>query len=166
MKTSVDLKAPYSRVLIPDGKGTFFAEILEFPGCYAEGKTPTEAFNNLEKAAKSWVRAASANGQSIPEPSTTPGYSGKVVLRLPKSLHRRAAQYAERNSCSLNNFFTTSIASQVGAEEFAARLMETAGRSIASSVTATITNNFTLNAQNIEKLQFALFTNSSPKELQ
>src|SRR5207247_2076449 len=121
-------KKPYSRVLIPAENGNFFAEILEFPGCYAEGATPTEAFNNLEKAARAWILEAERSGQKIPEPSTSPGYSGKVVLRLPKSLHRKASQYAERDRSSLNQFFTTAIAAQVGAEEFARQLTDTFAR--------------------------------------
>ncbi|KKM61029.1 hypothetical protein LCGC14_1535950, partial [marine sediment metagenome] len=37
------LRKPYARVLIPDESGGYFAKILEFPGCYAEGETPNEA---------------------------------------------------------------------------------------------------------------------------
>jgi len=33
------LRKPYARVLVPDENGGFFAEILEFPGCFAEGET-------------------------------------------------------------------------------------------------------------------------------
>ena len=36
------LKEPYSRVLVPESDGTYSADILEFPGCFAEGKTPNE----------------------------------------------------------------------------------------------------------------------------
>ena len=44
------LKKPYSRVVVPDEQsGTYTAQILEFPGCITQGKTPQEAY---EKASK------------------------------------------------------------------------------------------------------------------
>ena len=49
------LKEPYSRVLLPEEDGRFSAEILEFPGCFAQGDNPGEAFDNLEMTAKSWI---------------------------------------------------------------------------------------------------------------
>ena len=79
------LKKPYSRILIPDDEsGTFTAEILEFPGCIAQGDTAQEAYERLEEAAKAWIEAALELGQEIPPPSLAHGYGGKVALRLPK----------------------------------------------------------------------------------
>lgn len=112
------LKAPYSRVLIPAEDGTYFAQILEFPGCYAEGKTANEAIQNLESSAASWIEAAQAQGQDIPEPFANYGYSGKINLRIPRSIHKRAALFAQKDDISLNQFFTSAIAARVGAEEF------------------------------------------------
>jgi len=117
------LKKPYARILIPC-EGGFSAEILEFPGCFAEGETPNETFEALESAAQSWVTAALEQGQEIPEPSASQGYSGKIALRLPKSIHRQAARMAERDDTSLNQFLLTSIAARVGAEEFCNNLIE------------------------------------------
>jgi hypothetical protein len=42
------LKKPYARVVTPDEDGSYFAEIVEFPGCFAAGKTAPEALENLE----------------------------------------------------------------------------------------------------------------------
>ena len=123
-KLSVEdfLKAPYSRILIPDGERSYSAEILEFPGCFAQGETPNEAFENLESAAKSWIQASITQGLDIPEPMLNQGYSGKISLRIPRSLHKKAAQFAERDATSLNQFLITAIASRIGAEEYHARL--------------------------------------------
>lgn len=63
------LKKAYSRVVIPDeDTGTYTAQILEFPGCLAEGKTIRQAYERLEKAAASWIEAALELGQEIPLP--------------------------------------------------------------------------------------------------
>jgi len=40
--------------------------------------------------------------------------NGKVALRLPKSLHRRAVLYAAREGVSLNQFLMTLVAEHVG----------------------------------------------------
>jgi antitoxin HicB len=116
------LRKPYSRTLIPVGDGTYFAEILEFPGCFAEGESPEEAYKNLEATAESWIEAAQGQGQGIPEPFATRDFSGRLALRIPRSIHKQAARFAERDDTSLNQFLVTSIAARVGAEEFYERL--------------------------------------------
>jgi len=111
------LRKPYARVIIPDDTGRYAAQVLEFPGCLSEGATPDEAYTNLQQATENWVDAALSQGMAIPEPSATQGYSGTVSLRLPKSIHKRAAQYARRDGVSLNQFLVSAIAARVGAED-------------------------------------------------
>ncbi len=119
------LKAPYARVLTPDEEdGGFTAEILEFPGCFAEGETADEAYRNLEAAAEGWIQAALDLGQDIPEPSMPQGYGGRVALRLPRSLHRRAVQLAERDGTSLNQFLVAAVAERVGASNLYSLMTE------------------------------------------
>jgi len=115
---------PYARIITPDEQGGFYAEVLEFPGCFAEGETPNEAFANLERAAQSWIEASLGQGNEIPEPSSNIGYSGKIALRLPKSMHRQAVRLAERNGTSLNQFLVSAVAARIGAEELYSRLAQ------------------------------------------
>lgn len=121
---STYLKEPYSRILIPNEDGIYSAEILEFPGCFAEGKDPSEAIRNLEASAEAWIEAALAQGQEIPEPEVNQGYGGKVALRLPRSVHRQAARLAEREDTSLNQFLVSAITARIGAEDLYTRLVE------------------------------------------
>lgn len=110
------LKEPYSRVLIPDDEsGTYTAVILEFPGCIAQGDTPQEAYEHLEDVAKDWIAAALDLKQEIPSPSQSLSFGGKVLLRLPKSLHRQLTLIAEREGVSLNQFIVSALAERVGA---------------------------------------------------
>jgi len=118
------LKEPYARILIPSEGGTYFAELLEFPGCYAEGNTPQDALDNLNEAAIAWIEAATDQGQDIPKPLATYGYSGKISLRIPKSVHKKAARFAQKDDVSLNQFLASAIAARVGAEELYDRLAE------------------------------------------
>jgi antitoxin HicB len=110
------LKEPYSRILIPDEEsGTYTAIISEFPGCIAQGDTPQEAYEHLEVTAQDWIEAALDLEQEIPSPSQSLSFSGKVLLRLPKSLHRQLALIAEREGVSLNQFIVSALAEKVGA---------------------------------------------------
>lgn len=110
------LKEPYSHVLIPDDEsGTYTAVILEFPGCIAQGDTPQEAYEQLENVAKEWIEAALTLKQEIPPPSQSLSYGGKILLRLPKSLHRQLALIAEREGVSLNQFIVSALSEKVGA---------------------------------------------------
>jgi predicted RNase H-like HicB family nuclease len=112
------LAKPYARVITPDRSGGYAAQVLEFPGCFSDGDTPDEAYSNLQEAAENWLESALAQGMAIPEPFAAQGYSGTVSLRLPKSLHRRAAQYAHGDGVSLNQFLVSAIAAAVGAGDF------------------------------------------------
>jgi predicted RNase H-like HicB family nuclease len=109
------LTAPYSRIVIPDpDSGTFTAQVMEFPGCVAQGDSVAEAYANLESAAERWIEAALELGQRIPEPAAAQRYSGRVLVRFPKSLHRRAAEAAARDGTSLNQFVVAAVAERVG----------------------------------------------------
>jgi predicted RNase H-like HicB family nuclease len=147
MKTAKEyLKEPYSRVLVPEADGTYSADILEFPGCFAEGRTPDEAYDNLEKVAESWIEAALEQGQEIPSPIEAHDYSGRIALRIPKSIHKQAAKFAEMDNTSLNQFFLTSVAARVGAEELYEHLskrLETKYTILSANLPASTVNLYT-----------------------
>ena len=130
------LKEPYSRVLLPEEDGRFSAEILEFPGCFAQGNNPNDTFNNLEAAAKSWIQASLDQGLDIPSPALNQNYSGKIALRIPRSLHKRAAQFAERDGTSLNQFLVAAIASKIGADEYHSYMFERIEKLVACTTVA------------------------------
>jgi predicted RNase H-like HicB family nuclease len=116
------LKLPYARILIPEEDGRFSAEVLEFPGCYSQGRHAGEAFDNLEKAATAWIETCLDLGQEIPPPSVSHGYSGRIALRLPRGLHRVAVHKAQRDGISLNQCLVTAIAAWVGADNLYERI--------------------------------------------
>ena len=62
------LSKPYGRTLIPCEEGGFFAEILEFPGCFSQGETVQETYRNINEAAEAWVEACILRDIKIPEP--------------------------------------------------------------------------------------------------
>ncbi len=118
------LRRPYARLIMPDDSGLYAAQILEFPGCFAEGDSIENAYRNLESAAESWIDAAESQGMEVPEPFASQGFSGTVSLRLPRSIHKRAAEFAHRDGVSLNQFLVSAIAARVGAEDLWRRLVD------------------------------------------
>lgn len=109
------LKRPYGRVVTPEEDGTFRAEVIEFAGCLATATTASRALKKLEDVAESWLMSVLEKGQPVPEPFDGEGeFSGKLVLRIPRSLHRKAAWAAEREGVSLNQFIGTALAETVG----------------------------------------------------
>ncbi len=114
MEAAEILKMPYARVVVPEEDGTFTAEILEFPGCVANGDSGASALAAVEQVALDWIEAEREQNHSIPEPLGTANYSGKLVVRMPQGLHRRAAQTAAREGASLNQLIVACIAEQVG----------------------------------------------------
>lgn len=107
------LARPYSRELIPNSDGTWFARIVELPGCMTEGDTDAEAIANLRDAMEAWISDALESGDPIPEPSKVEDFSGKFVVRVPKSLHRDLVRRADAEGVSLNAFVTATLAEAV-----------------------------------------------------
>lgn len=111
---STYLQKPYMRSVIPQEDGTYFAEIVEFPGCIATGNTVDEAYAELEEVAESWIEASLQAGRNIPNPLQEVEYSGKTVVRMPKSIHRKAALAAELDGVSLNQFIVNAVGIAIG----------------------------------------------------
>jgi antitoxin HicB len=49
--------------------GDFVALVPDLPGCISDGKTPQEAFSNVQDAIACWIEAAGEMGRPIPDPS-------------------------------------------------------------------------------------------------
>jgi len=108
------LGAPYTRVLRRDEDGSYAAEVLEFPGCFGAGPTPDGAMDDLETAMRIWVEGELARGHDIPPPLDQRAYSGRVTLRIPPSVHERAALWAAAEGISLNRLLATAITAYTG----------------------------------------------------
>lgn len=48
--------------------GAFIAEVPELSGCMADGKTYTEAVQNVQVVIQEWLETAKELGRPIPEP--------------------------------------------------------------------------------------------------
>jgi len=96
------LKRPYSILITPDPDGGYVAEVPELPGCITQGDTWEEVIKMIEDAKRAWIETALQRGKEIPEPKIERKFSGRFVIRVSKSLHRRLSELAEKEGVSLN----------------------------------------------------------------
>jgi RNA polymerase sigma-B factor len=86
------------------------ARAEELPGCEAHGGTVEEAIHGIEAAIEEWIEDARTEGREVPDPRREPSYSGRLMLRMPRSLHEELSAAAEREKVSLNQFIASSLA--------------------------------------------------------
>ena len=108
------LDLPYTIELIPEPEGGWFVSIKELPGCMSEGDTPEEAIEMIQDAMRGWIEISLEDGDPIPEPRELDDYSGKFVVRVPRSLHRDLVETAEEEGVSLNQYINVALGRAVG----------------------------------------------------
>lgn len=107
MKADDYLKLPYNYIIqqISDESGTYFyAKILELDGCQTTGESFEEAYNNIKEAMRGWIETKLEAEFEIPLPVGYENFSGKFIVRIPKSLHYKLSVEAEREGVSLNQY--------------------------------------------------------------
>jgi HicB family len=108
---SEDRTASYRVSLVRTGEGpaaTWLAEVDELPDCSARGATPEEAVRRV------WAAAGGSAGEDgAIETQTAPRRSGKLLVRMPATLHDELASAAEREGVSLNQLITGVLAASV-----------------------------------------------------
>ncbi len=108
------LKYPVQVSEEDDGDGTYyFVRVPDLPGCMSHGATLEEAMRNVEEAKRVWMEARIEAGLPIPEPVAEARYSGRLLIRAPKSLHQRLAERAQREGVSLNQLVVYLLSQQV-----------------------------------------------------
>ena len=111
------VELPYHITLVQDGDdggGKWIAAAEELPDCTSRGDTAEQAIGGLKDAMAAWISAALKEGRDIPEPRTEASHSGRLLLRMPRTLHAALTKAAERENVSLNQFITDALAGALG----------------------------------------------------
>lgn len=98
------------RIELVEDEGAWVASNPDLPGCTSFGPDPGAAVKNLAEVRRLWLEGQIESGNKIPEPSDDDRYSGKFVLRIPKSMHRLAEIRARHEGVSLNALVTNILA--------------------------------------------------------
>ena len=101
------LKLPYNIVVrkVSDESGEYYySRVMELEGCQSDGDTFEEAYNNVLEAMEGYIETKLSNGFEVPMPYSAEQYSGRFVVRIPKSLHQSLAAAAHNEGVSLNQY--------------------------------------------------------------
>ncbi len=98
-----------------EGKTYYYGKIAELDGCHTTSDTIDELIKELEEVKKDYIEIKLKFGDTIPEPNDIP--SGKIVLRMPKTLHWRLAGEAKQEGVSLNQYMIYKLSQSISDKE-------------------------------------------------
>ncbi|HPH40648.1 MAG TPA: toxin-antitoxin system HicB family antitoxin [Candidatus Fermentibacter daniensis] len=126
----------YPITLVPCEDGGFVAKISDLQGCIAQGDSAEEALAALEEVKSLWIESAMEHGDEIPAPSSDRDYSGRLLVRMPKRLHRELSEAALDAGCSLNQYIVYLLGQRIALHQVKNSLDEVHAFITASGVTA------------------------------
>lgn len=86
-----------------DGESVFEARVRELPDLAEYADSAEDAYALAVDAIATTASVLAKRGGAIPNPiEPLDEWSGRVTLRVPKSLHRALAEAADNEGCSLN----------------------------------------------------------------
>ncbi len=101
-----------------DGEKPYYSlRVLEFEGCMTTGDTIEEVGRDIQDAMREWLQLNIKLGRVIPKPLRSRHYSGKVMLRMPPTLHESLMFRAVEQGVSLNQYLIASLSRNLGYEE-------------------------------------------------
>lgn len=101
-----------------DDQGTYYiAGYVELPDLTMTGATPEEAVKELLIEKPEWFEGCLKLGIPIPLPVEPKRYSGKLILRMPPSIHESLVRIAELEGVSLNQYMLAAISRTLGYDE-------------------------------------------------
>ena len=109
---SLNYPSQITKIDEADGGG-FLIEVPMLKGCMSDGETVEEAYNNLEEAKKEWFTYMLENNLAIPEPADA-SYSGRFMVRIPKTLHKIITEQSKHEGLSLNQYVSNVLAYAAG----------------------------------------------------
>lgn len=100
----LDLNHYSYRVVWSPEDGEYVATALEWgPALSWLDEDPTAALSGLRDLIQDSIEDLTADGKPVPAPLADRDYSGRLLLRMPKPLHRDLALHAAEENVSLNS---------------------------------------------------------------
>jgi len=113
------MNLPYTMTVryLNEQGGYFVAGYIELPDLTMTGDTPEEAVKELLVEKPEWFESCLKQGIPIPLAIEPQKYSGKIIVRMPPSLHESLIRIAEHEGVSLNQYMVSSLAKSAGRDE-------------------------------------------------
>jgi len=124
------------------GEILYVGRVAEFPNISAFEETFETARALVIDAIQTLKKIADGAQEDFPLPYPAPSdeFSGRVTLRLSKSLHAKVSRIAAQEDISVNQFLVTAIASYVGETDGISRVVSAAVALIEHVVSNAMTN--------------------------
>lgn len=160
------LQLPYTIEVVRDNNPEYpgwVARVVELPGCMTQADTFDELGEMVIDAMRAWISTAIEDGMDIPEPRPQESYSGKFIVRVPRSLHHMLVETADKEGVSLNAYVSNSLALSVGQPSKQPKVGLVEGKpelAVWSKISSSarrllIANGFSEDLQEIDETQFA-----------
>jgi predicted RNase H-like HicB family nuclease len=94
----------------------FIAVCPELHGISAFGSSPEDAAKELSVAIALAIEVMVEDGDRLPEAATVHTFSGQLRVRMPRSLHARLSDQAEREGVSLNTLIVSHLERSTGVD--------------------------------------------------
>ncbi|ADJ26737.1 HicB family protein [Dehalogenimonas lykanthroporepellens BL-DC-9] len=101
----------------PEQGGYYVAGYVELPDLTMTGESPEEAVRELLAEKADWFKTSLDEGIDIPLPVEPRKYSGKIMVRIPPSLHESLIEIADAEGVSLNQVMVSALSRSVGRKE-------------------------------------------------
>lgn len=101
----------------PEQGGYYVAGYVELPDLTMTGESPEEAVRELLAERADWFKSCLDEGIDIPLPVEPRKYSGKIMVRIPPSLHESLIEIADTEGVSLNQVMVAALSRSVGRKE-------------------------------------------------
>lgn len=143
-----------------EGEVLYVGRVAEFPNISAFEDTFEATRDLILDSIQTLKRIADESHVELPLPYPAPldEFSGRVTLRLSKSLHAKVSRMAAQEDVSVNQFLVTAVATYVGEADGISKVISEAVNYLGNIVTETLTNVITW------KRATFLFDSSTPSE--
>lgn len=125
-----------------DGEILYVGRVAEFPNISSFEDSFEEARALVIDAIQSLKKIADETQVDFPSPYPIPSdeFSGRVTLRLPKTLHAKVSRKAAQEDISVNQYLVAAIATYVGETDGIAKVVSEAANLLGHIVNHAINN--------------------------
>lgn len=100
----------YVYEVVPAEEGGSVVRYTDLPSCFAQVEEGEDIRQVARDVLTEWLTLALEDGDDIPVPQAAREYSGRFVLRVPRSMHASLATAADREGVSTNTYIVSLLA--------------------------------------------------------
>lgn len=106
------IRLGYPLEVIPAEEGGHVVRYPDLPGCFTQVEEDDDLLAAAHGLLEDWLTVAIEDGDPIPLPGGSTRYSGRFVLRVPRTMHADLAREADREGVSINAYINIILAAR------------------------------------------------------